>query len=224
MTNYWLVAYAQVAGGAPTVPTYGWKTTLTPYNDGAVWGHYLATSGEPIGDWQTITNSQTGQPINLAFALTTPTNTPAPCVENTAKYVQWPNLFGGLDVWNNGPWVLADDFVCTNSGPISDIHLWGSWLNNQPSTNTFNFWLAIYDNVAANPSSNFSHPGTTCSGSNGLGRVSMRRVPRGPDMKPSMTLAILKSSARIPTAGIIVSIQPTSSSNKALRLHLSFIG
>ena len=158
-TNYWLVAYAQVAGGAPTVPTYGWKTTLTPYNDGAVWGHYLATSGQPIGDWQTITNSQTGQPINLAFALTTPTNTPPACVENTAKYVQWPNLFGGLDVWNNGPWVLADDFVCTVTGPISDIHLWGSWNTNLVATNSLTFWLAIYDNIPVSATNSFSQPG-----------------------------------------------------------------
>jgi hypothetical protein len=158
-TNYWLVAYAQVAGGGPTAPSYGWKTTLTPYNDGAVWGHYVVTSGQPIGDWQTMTNSQTGLPINLAFALSTPSNTPPVCVENGVKYHQDPNLFGGLDVWNNGPWVLADDFVCNYTGPISDIHIWGSWLTNNVATNTLTFWLAIYDNVAVSPTNNFSRPG-----------------------------------------------------------------
>ena len=61
------------------------------------------------------------------------------CEENGGeKYVQWPNLYEGFDLWNsspippqvtNGPWVLADDFICTNTGSITDIHLWGSWLN-----------------------------------------------------------------------------------------------
>ena len=157
-TNYWLVAYAQVSTGA-TAPLYGWKTTLTPYNDGAVWGHYLPTTGQPAGDWQTITNSQSGQLVNLAFMLTTPTNAPPVCVENGVKYVQEPNLFGGLDVWNNGPWVLADDFVCTTPGPISDIHLWGSWNTNLVGTNSLTFWLAIYDDAPATPTNSFSHPG-----------------------------------------------------------------
>ncbi len=66
------------------------------------------------------------------------------CVEtNGIKYVQWPDLYSGhgADVWDcnvqpqgvtDGPWFLADDFVCTNAGPITDIHLWGSWQNNAP--------------------------------------------------------------------------------------------
>jgi hypothetical protein len=58
--------------------------------------------------------------------------------------------------------VLADDFVCTNSGPISDIHLWGSWLSDIYLTNTITFWLGIYDDVPAiaGPVPAPSHPGT----------------------------------------------------------------
>jgi hypothetical protein len=26
--------------------------------------------------------------------------------------------------------ILADDFLCTQSGPITDVHIWGSWLND----------------------------------------------------------------------------------------------
>src|SRR5208283_5119845 len=108
-------------------------------NDAAVWGTVLATSGLPIGNWQSMTNPTTQQQIDLAFMLTTPTNQPPPptvCLEtNGVKYLQPPNL-QGLDVWNNGPWLLADDFVCTNSGPVSDIHIWGSWLNNLVDSNS----------------------------------------------------------------------------------------
>ena len=34
--------------------------------------------------------------------------------------------FGEQPQWK----ILADDFLCTQSGPITDIHIWGSWLNN----------------------------------------------------------------------------------------------
>ena len=70
-----------------------------------------------------------------------------------AKYVQLPDLstsqpgaITGMDVnatWQNTstvvppvpvyPFVkvLADDFPCTMTGPITDIHIWGSWLNDK---------------------------------------------------------------------------------------------
>lgn len=160
-TNYWLAVYASVDNQAGPPGLYGWKTARANYNDPAVWGNITAT-GVPVGNWQSMTNPQTRSPIGLSFLLTTPTNPPPPPVcdeRDGAKYTQLPN-FQGLDVWNNGPWVLADDFVCTNTGPVSDIHLWGSWAKDvQPDTNT-TFWLAIYDNVPASATNNFSYPGT----------------------------------------------------------------
>lgn len=161
-TNYWLAVYALVAPSGSSGPQglYGWKTAISNYNDPAVWGN-VGAAGTPIGNWQSMTNTQIGRPFGLAFMLTTPTNPPPPpgCIDNDgAKYVQLPN-FQGLDVWNNGPYVLADDFVCTNTGPISDIHLWGSWLGDQPPDTNIGFWIAIYDDVPVNATNNFSHPG-----------------------------------------------------------------
>jgi hypothetical protein len=158
-TNYWLAVYASVDLPAGSQGPYGWKTSLSNYNDAAVWGHFVATTGNPIGDWKPLTNSQTLRPIDLSFKLDT-TNAPPPtCNEsNGVKYIQPPN-FQGLDVWNSGPWVLADDFVCTNTGPVSDIHLWGSWAqDHQPDTN-ISFWLAVYDDVPASATNLFSIPG-----------------------------------------------------------------
>jgi len=74
------------------------------------------------------------------------------------KYTQPPNLFGGYDVWNSdsrpptvtdGPWVLADDFVCTNTGYIVDLHLWGSWWNDYNAPGSITFWLGIFSDVPA---------------------------------------------------------------------------
>jgi hypothetical protein len=158
-TNYWLAVSAQISDPATL---FGWKSSISNYNDAAVWGTVLPTSGLPIGNWQSMTNPITQQKVDLSFKLTTPTNSPPPvvCVEtNGVKYMQGPLSYGGLDVWNNR-YVLADDFVCTNIGPISDIHIWGSWLNDQVFTYSITFWIGIYDDVPVNPGNTFSHPGT----------------------------------------------------------------
>jgi hypothetical protein len=72
-------------------------------------------------------------------------------------YPQLPDLTPtGLDVLAtrdpfvtgqpNTPWkVLADDFLCTQTGPITDIHIWGSWLNDEVFTGV-QFKLSIHDN------------------------------------------------------------------------------
>jgi len=94
----------------------------------------------------------------LAFAFLTLAGANA-LGQETVKYVQWPMVTGGSDIWDDGPYVLGDDFVCTNTGPITDIHLWGSWLTNQVDSNSLIFTLAIYSNVPPMPPSTNSHPG-----------------------------------------------------------------
>ena len=46
--------------------------------------------------------------------------------------------------------VLADDFLCRETGPISSIHVWGSWLNDVVNPNTY-FKLSIHGDIPANP-------------------------------------------------------------------------
>jgi hypothetical protein len=162
---YWIAAYAQVAPvvGAPT-PQYGWKTTSIVQNDISV--HTPWIGGFPGTNTTWLTNyyqppaGGPAVPLDLAFKLETPTNIPTFCEDSNdaIKYVQLPNL-EGLDVWDSGPTVLADDFVCTATGPITDIHIWGSWLNDHVATNSTTFTLAIYDDVPAFGNTPFSHPG-----------------------------------------------------------------
>jgi hypothetical protein len=154
-TNYWLSVSAQTTAGTPSL--FGWKSSIDKYNDAAVW-----TSGPlPPPSWNPMADSFNDR-LNLSFKITTDTNQPPPppppCIDtNTAKFIQFPNIDNGLDVWDSGPWVLADDFKCVNPGPITDIHIWGSWKDNLADTNT-TFTLAIYDDVPAGPN-NLSHPG-----------------------------------------------------------------
>lgn len=93
-----------------------------------------------------------------------------------AKWIQLPDLAPtGLDVLDTlqptttePQWkILADDFRCLQSGPITDIHIWGSWLNNVLPTNTAGvpdpgavvFKLSFHSDVPVGPNNPFSHPG-----------------------------------------------------------------
>ena len=53
-------------------------------------------------------------------------------MEDPAKWVQLPDLAPtGMDVNASFPYyILADDFLCTEIGPITDIHIWGSWYHD----------------------------------------------------------------------------------------------
>lgn len=61
-----------------------------------------------------------------------------PCLWNPndpAKWVQMPDVSPtGMDIRvdsaDNNSRILADDFQCTQTGPITDVHFWGSWLND----------------------------------------------------------------------------------------------
>jgi hypothetical protein len=76
-----------------------------------------------------------------------------------SKWVQFPDLTTlGVDVNASGPFILADDFRCTVTGPITDIHFWGSWLNDYVSDAVFT--LSIHADIPADSlSGTYSMPG-----------------------------------------------------------------
>jgi uncharacterized repeat protein (TIGR01451 family) len=51
--------------------------------------------------------------------------------------------------------LTADDFMCTKSGPITDIHFWGSWVADEVAP-ILGFYLSIHDNIPGPP---YSMPG-----------------------------------------------------------------
>jgi hypothetical protein len=74
-------------------------------------------------------------------------------------YPQLPDLELGLDVLATHPKILADDFLCTQTGRILDIHIWGSWKNNEfpwdpndlssgPSPGNVGFHLSIHNDIS----------------------------------------------------------------------------
>src|ERR1035437_8082823 len=86
-----------------------------------------------------------------------------PCSEtNGVKFLNVPNTLSGWDVYDSQGVVLADDFSCNTTGPITDIHIWGSWKSDSVGTIT-NFWLGIYNDIPAVTNGTTvipSHPGT----------------------------------------------------------------
>lgn len=85
-----------------------------------------------------------------------------------AKWVQLPDLQNGMDVnasfrgITSGQFpfikVLADDWRCNSTDRVTDIHIWGSWLNNLRDPNVV-FKLSIHDDVPAGVNAPYSHPG-----------------------------------------------------------------
>ncbi|MFH1313956.1 MAG: T9SS type A sorting domain-containing protein [Candidatus Eisenbacteria bacterium] len=86
-----------------------------------------------------------------------------------AKWVQLPDgtnlgidVCAGLD-WNGTMYILADDFECTESGYITNIHIWGSWFNDylpMGVPDSVIFTLSIHDDIpdSLNPQG-YSMPG-----------------------------------------------------------------
>jgi len=70
-----------------------------------------------------------------------------------AKWVQYPDLGQtGIDVNCSQQFILADDFLCTETGRITDIHIWGSWRNDYLPYGTPNaviFTLSIHADIPA---------------------------------------------------------------------------
>lgn len=89
--------------------------------------------------------------------------------EQPAKWVQMPDLTPtGIDVFATTPKILADDFECTETGLIKDIHIWGSWLDDVLPVNDagaydpsrVGFRLSIYADIPEDPTTeSHSMPG-----------------------------------------------------------------
>ena len=60
-------------------------------------------------------------------------------------YPQLPDP-DGWDVLATSPMTLTDEWLCSESGPVTDIHFWGSWLSDEIGTIT-NIHLSIHEDT-----------------------------------------------------------------------------
>jgi hypothetical protein len=161
------------AGGLSGI--FGWKTSVTNWNDAAVW----ANGFEPFGGiWQKLlyppTHPFANSPVNFAFRINSGGTTtdalkwsqPPVVATNPGNWFNgWnePSIYGGgfsgnIQFTN----IVADDWLCTNARPVSDIHWWGSFLNWQgaglPTQPPTGFHFAIWTDRPVGPNDPFSHP------------------------------------------------------------------
>ncbi|MCD4796729.1 MAG: hypothetical protein K8R49_06115 [Candidatus Cloacimonetes bacterium] len=67
-------------------------------------------------------------------------------------YHQWPDTTSfGLDVCTMEWRMLADDFLCVESGPINSIHIWGSWKFDEMMPDNVIFELGIWSDNPNGP-------------------------------------------------------------------------
>ncbi|MFZ5980291.1 MAG: hypothetical protein ACOYVF_06620 [Candidatus Zixiibacteriota bacterium] len=73
-------------------------------------------------------------------------------------YPQLPDE-DGFDINATDPLLVADDWRCSASGPITEIHFWGSWLRENTG-NIIGFYINIYSDIPADPPQiPYSQPG-----------------------------------------------------------------
>ena len=91
---------------------------------------------------------------------------------NKGYYVKWrqgpvqtaDGLIYGWDEYSNyqNPPLMADDWLCEDNRPITDIHWWGSfigWTQPYPPQLPSAFHIGIWTDVPAGSQTTFSHPG-----------------------------------------------------------------
>lgn len=85
--------------------------------------------------------------------------------EDLSKWLQRPDItITGMDVHDTEPIILADDFLCTEPGRITEILIWGSWLDDYYPFNEdpglVNFTLSIHEDIPDSLSpTGYSMPG-----------------------------------------------------------------
>jgi hypothetical protein len=96
---------------------------------------------------------------------------------NSKWYIKWsqpptiidpnenPPLIWGWDELSHhdGPNMVADDWLCKDDRPVTDIHWWGSFIGwrqpKLPPVRPKGFHIGIWTDVPAGVDSDFSHPG-----------------------------------------------------------------
>ena len=143
---YWLDIWVELDQNIPGTQ-FGWKTSSVHWNDDAVFQ-------DTAGMWQEL-RYPPGHPYNpdsidMSFKIITSEQEP-----NNIKWLQEPDLtYNGVDIrvdrCDGIPRIIADDFLCTTTGLITDVHLWGSWKYDQKG-NITKIHLSIHSDDPIGP-------------------------------------------------------------------------
>jgi hypothetical protein len=166
-TIYWL-AIAAIMPPEPQFP-WGWETSEIHWNDNACrfWLHndyWEEITPAMLPPWYQEVHPR----VDMAFALTVGEPGPPPLPE-PIKWCQLPDMERGINIISNPepdmP-TVADDWLCLDGSPVSDLHFWGSypgWYDNNPvppadTPGVKAFRIQIYSDRPATAAGEFSRP------------------------------------------------------------------
>jgi hypothetical protein len=174
---YWLDAYVELDPNI-TGSMFGWKTSSEHWNDDAVWWD------ASMGIWHELRypmgHYYYGMSIDLAFVISTEEAPEAKPLEPHTKWSQPPieidptsevPTYCGWDEQSHNRLqpgtpmrkIVADDYRCIGSMPVTSIHWWGSfhgwvWPEKQgqlPPVLPENWWIGFWSNVPAGAEPNY---------------------------------------------------------------------
>lgn len=109
--------------------------------------------GRPGGSLSGMSGSTTGEcTLSQGFHYWVPAD------GHKMHFPQLPDP-SGWDVYGVAPMVLGDDWQCSQTGPVEDIHFWGSWLDDNVGVIT-SFDISIREDIPAGITTPYSHPGS----------------------------------------------------------------
>jgi hypothetical protein len=94
---------------------WGWESSMDRWNDWAVEGFYNSPDDR---FWSPIVNPMTKEFTDMSFELT--------ACQGPIKWLQFPDMAQGCNI---PELVVADDWLCREGKPITEVHFWGSYLD-----------------------------------------------------------------------------------------------
>jgi hypothetical protein len=146
--------------------SWGWENSMDRWNDYAVYGWYNTPDDR---FWRPIEEPKL---MDMSFELTT--------CGGPIKWLQFPDMADGINIVSEPGQDVADDWLCTNGRPVTEVHFWGSYLTPdgerhweqenpgppqfplpQPPTVVQEFRFRFHSDIpaGANPEKPWSHPG-----------------------------------------------------------------
>ncbi|PXF57736.1 MAG: hypothetical protein C4B59_14670 [Candidatus Methanogaster sp.] len=167
-TIYWI----SIAAVMPEEYEYpwGWETSTIHWNDNTCrhW-HNNDDWEEIIPKMLPLWYQEHYETVDLAFELTVGSEPPPP--PEPIKWQQRPDMVQGINIISmptgENRITVADDWLCLDGSPVSDLHFWGSYpgwhpdnVPRDPNTppGVKEFRIRIYSDAPSDSSEDFSRP------------------------------------------------------------------
>ncbi|MBU0983152.1 MAG: right-handed parallel beta-helix repeat-containing protein [candidate division Zixibacteria bacterium] len=127
----------------------------------SVWGDWVTTTSgtnDPTASVVDYSGTHTADPNGYGYRVHVPRFQEEP--EEWDHKMHFPQLpdEAGWDVMSTFPVGCADDWQCSETGWVKDIHFWGSWMHGVEAPIDM-FYLTIWSDIPEDPPLFYSRPG-----------------------------------------------------------------